>query len=432
MLTRPNLSPLAPSATPPSSGAASRDLSPEVVVNDVFLSPRVVDRRAFSELSGELKEIVERAAIERGAMIAALDQAGKSLQDLRSREQTQQVNLELALRALKSIEEKSARVEELLVRASDTARLFEAIDAKAESLVSAKLGVIEARLEALTAGATAKAEALEERIRRAGRELEQRVEAIRRDAQQITAPVHDGLLTLCERATLLASSQPGRGGLGELIAQGEKLRIDAERVIESLDKAHTHATESKLQTEEWIASAGTRLDQLAQRRAAIDADAQAIMMQMDRNLEIIRAGARGTQLDAADRAQQAIDAAHTSINALEARARTLRADAETTLTDLAPKAEIAAQALRDTIKQSHDAHNTTALAMRVLERTQGQVQGLLTKLEPWKGMLDENADAVPPVVRRMLDNVRGELSSVAGALRGAADRVDRAGDCPAI
>ncbi|MBY0312440.1 MAG: hypothetical protein K2W85_10245 [Phycisphaerales bacterium] len=432
MLTRPNLSPLAPSAAPPSSGAPSRDLSPEVVVNDVFLSPRVVDRRAFSELSGELKEIVERAAIERGAMIAALDQAGKSLQDLRSREQTQQVNLELALRALKSIEDKSARVEELLVRASDTAKLFEAIDAKAESLVSAKLGVIEARLEALTAGATAKAEALEERIRRAGRELEQRVEAIRRDAQQITAPVHDGLLTLCERATLLASAQPGRGGLGELIAQGEKLRIDAERVIESLDKAHTHATESKLQTDEWIASAGTRLDQLAQRRAAIDADAQAIMMQMDRNLEIIRAGARGTQLDAADRAQQAIDTAQASINALEARARTLRADAETTLSDLAPKAEIAAQALRDTIKQSHDAHNTTALAMRVLERTQGQVQGLLTKLEPWKGMLDENADAVPPMVRKMLDNVRGELSSVAGALRGAADRVDRAGDCPAI
>lgn len=431
MLTRPNVSQLAPSAAP-TSGAPSRDLSPEVVVNDVFLSPRVVDRRAFSELSGELKEIVERAAIERAAMIAALDQAGKSLQDLRSREQTQQVNLELALRALKSIEEKSARVEELLVRASDTAKLFEAIDAKADGLVSAKLSVIEARLDALTAGATAKAEALEERIRRAGKELEQRVEAIRRDAQQITAPVHDGLLTLCERATLLASSQPGRGGLGELIAQGEKLRIDAERVIESLDKAQTHATESKLQTEEWIASAGTRLDQLAQRRAAIDADAQAIMMQMDRNLEIIRAGARGTQLDAADRAQQAIDAAQSSINALENRARTLRADAESTLSDLAPKAEIAAQTLRDTIKQSHDAHNTTALAMRVLERTQGQVQGLLAKLEPWKGMLDENADAVPPVVRKMLDSVRGELSSVAGALRGAADRVDRAGDCPAI
>lgn len=430
MLTRPNLSPLAVAAGP--AGTPASDRSPEVVVGEVFLSPRVVDRRAFSELSGELKEIVERAAIERAAMIAALDQAGKSLQDLRSREQTQQVNIELALRALKSIEEKSGRVEELLARASDTARLFEAIDAKADNLIDAKLGLIEARLDSLTAGATAKAEALEERIRRAGKELEQRVEAIRRDAQQISAPVHDGLLALCERATLLASAQPGRGGLGELIAQGERLRIDAERTIESLDQAHANASASRTQTEEWIASAGARLDQLAERRAAIDADAQAIMMQMDRNLEIIRAGARGTQLDAADRAQQAIDAAQASINALEARARSLRADAETALGDLAPKAELAAHTLRETIKQSQDAHNTTALAMRVLERTQGQAQLLLAKLEPWKGMLDENSEAVPPMVRRMLDGVRGELAGVAGALRGAADRVDRAGDGPAI
>ena len=41
--------------------------APEVVVNGVFLSPRVIDRRAYGELAGELRDLVERSAAERGA-----------------------------------------------------------------------------------------------------------------------------------------------------------------------------------------------------------------------------------------------------------------------------------------------------------------------------------------------------------------------------
>ncbi len=427
MLTRS--SPPSSTAATPSAGSPA---APEVVVNEVFLSPRVVDRRAFAELAGELREVVERAAIERAAMIAALDQAGRSLQDLRSREQTQQVNLELALRALKTIDEKSQSAEALIARAGDTAKLIEAIDARADGLVAAKVSAIEARLDTLTAAATAKAEALEERIRRAGRELEQRVEAIRRDAQQIAAPVQDGLLALCERAALLASAQPGHGGLGELIARGEQLRLDTDRTIRELDKVHDGSQSMRAEIDQWLAGASAHMDQLAQRRAAIDADAQAIMTNMERTLEVIRASVRGTQSDAASRAQQAIDAAQQSIAELESRARELRLSASATLDELAPKAEQAALALRETVRQAHDAHNTTGLAMKVLDRSHAQVQDLLARLEPWKGMLEQSADPVPAPVRRMLDGVRAELAGVAEAMRGAAARVQSASIDPAI
>lgn len=464
MLTRPYLSPSSPVAT--ASSAPARDGSPDVVVSEIFLSPRVVDRRAFSELSAELREIVERAAIERAAMVAALDQAGTSLQELRSREQSQQMNLELALRALKTIEEKSGKVEDLLGRAAETSKLFEALDAQADALMNGKLASMEARLDALSAGATAKAEALEERIRRAGKELEQRVEAIRRDAQQIAAPVQDGLLALCERATVLASTQPGRGGLGELITRGEQLRHDAERAVRELDAAHERSQIARGTTETWIGETQARLDAISKQRAAVDAETQSNAAQLERSLETIRATARATQTEAANHAQQSIDAARQimtqfersleslrdqagssrldaelrmrqaietaqkSIAELEARAASARRAAEASFDELAPRAEIAAAALRETIKQSQDAHNTTALAMRVLDRSQAQMQALMAKLEPWKSMLEEGADTVPAPVRKMLESVRADLAGVAGALRGAAERVDRAGADP--
>ena len=107
----------------------------EVVVNGVFLSPRVVDRRAYSELADELRELVRAAAGERSAITGALDQAGRATQEMRKQEQSQQGNIELAARALKTMDERTGRIEQLLAQATEQSRVFETLEQRAGNLI---------------------------------------------------------------------------------------------------------------------------------------------------------------------------------------------------------------------------------------------------------------------------------------------------------
>ena len=376
----------------PSNGSTGE--GPEVVVNGVFLSPRVVDRRAYGELAGELRDLVRGAAGERSAITSALDQAGRATQELRRQEQAQQGNIELAARALKAMDERAARIERLLAEATEQSRVFEKLEQHAGNLIDEKIGVLEARLGAVTSGATAQAEALEERVRRASRELEQRIENTRRDAQTIAGPASVALTLACERAASLAGT--GDGSLGDLIERGERLSEQAGNISRTLEDSTARVEKD---------------------RAAIR-EVEEIGQRVERNLEIVRSRLTQQQTECIARAQGAIDEAQRMAAQVSERAGEARGEGESAVAEL-----------RSVIQQSLDAHNTTALAIKVLGRSVEQAKGITERLEPWRGLIEGGSGGLPEPIRAMIETVRGELrgelAGIAGALRGAADRAER-------
>jgi chromosome segregation ATPase len=427
--------------------------SPEVVVGSgagVFLSPRVIDRRAYSEMSAELRDLVDRSASERASLAAALDQASRCAQDIRQREQSQNTNIELAARGLKTLDERLARVESLLARAEEQSAVFEQLESHAGSLIDAKINILEARLDAVQAAATAKTEALEERVRRASRELEQRIESIRSDAESIAGPAQQALSDVCKRAADLAGREPGMGGpparnsLGDMVERAESLAGEVERVTKTLhdgsqrleasrriaDEIDARQREIERQATELNAGLERSLEDVrtdvAAQHAALEgltsrakeslAEQQQII---ERNAEIVRSRLAQQQMEMVSRAQTAIDQAQASLQALEARAAETRGQSDAVLSEL-----------RAMLQQAADAHSTTELAIKILSSTMDQARATTAKLEPWRSVFEGNGQ-LPEPIRRLIESVRGELrtelSSIAGALRSAAERAERVG-----
>lgn len=358
----------------------------DAAVNGVFLSPRVVDRRAYGELAEDLRDLVRQASGERAAITGMLDQAGKTNQELRQREQSQQGNIELTARALKTMDERAARIERLLSQATEQSKVFEKLESQAGTLIDTKIQTLEARLEAVTAGATAQAEALEERVRRASRELEQRIEAIRRDATSIAGPAQEALERACDRAAKMAGS--GAGSLGDLVTRGERISETAGGI------AHTLET----------ATARVERD----RAAITEIEAKSLQLEQQQAASI-------------NKAREAIDGVQLMLAQVREQTSAARGDGASAVAEL-----------RAVIQQSMDAHNTTSLAIKVLAKAIEQAKNITDQLEPWRAVLDGHEPGrMPEPIRRLIEGVRGELtgelSSIAGALRAAAESADRTG-----
>jgi ElaB/YqjD/DUF883 family membrane-anchored ribosome-binding protein len=395
---------------------ASVNGSADTTAAGVFLSPRVIDRRAYNELSGELRQLVERSSAERSGLVAALDQAGRAAQDLIRRENAQNGNIELAARALKALDDRTARVETLLVKVEEQSRLFEQLENRAGNLIDSKVQMLESRLEAIQSAAASKTEALEERIRRVSRELEQRIEAIRRDAHSIAGPAQEALTGLCQRATAILGREPGSaapsadGSLGNIVQRAEALTDEVQRVAKTLEDGS-----ERLELSRRLAA------ELTVRQQEIEGRTEELRTNVERNLEIVRSRLMQQQTELVERSQAVVDGAQEHVQRLEVQAAEAREAGARAFNDL-----------RSSIQQSIDAHNTTTLAIKILNTSIDQAKVLSTQLEPWRGLLDGSGSGqLPLAIRRMIEGVRGELtselSSIAGALRSAADKAERAG-----
>jgi hypothetical protein len=453
----------------------------QVVVSDVFVSPRVVDRRAYAELAGELRELIAQAAHERLALVAGMDQAGRASDDFRAREAAQAVNLDLCAKAIKRIDERAAKVESVLAQASDVGKLIATIEEKTGRILESKIQAMEARAAAIQAAATAHTQALEERLKRATRELEQRIEAIRRDAESIVSPSAERLTALCDRAARIVGREPGEpGGGGGSVADGSMLGLIlraealAEKTagaIDHMDRVRVQAEGEKTELDAWIAASRTRLDEVHARWKQIEAmsgelagrshaSAEELRVKLELTAAVVRqsldqavSAAQGageqavakirleaeralgqtqallTQLE--DRvAGSRLEAAELS-RSIEQRTASMRTSVEASLLEVKPQADAALADLREAVRQSHAAHNTTGLALKLLEKASGSAGEMLERLRPWEGVLTgATAGDLPGPVRKIIENVKREmqadLSSIASALRVAAARAERA------
>ncbi len=209
---------------------------------------------------------------------------------------------------------------------------------------------------------------------------------------------------MCDRAAMLAGRDGSAGGaaapgsLGDLIARGERLVERAEGATAKLDGVGTLVERSR-----------EEIDQM-----------ETLGLRVERNMEIVRARLAQQQHESIAQAQEAMDQAQRTMGEVAAQAARVRGEGS-----------VALEELRSIIQQSQDAHNTTSLALKVLNKALDQANQVKAQLEPWRGMLDgAESGKAPEAIRRMIDGVRGELTgelaSIAAALRSAADRAERA------
>lgn len=403
---------------------------PEAVVESVFLSPRVVDRKAFGEMSGELRGLVERAAAERNAIAGSLEQALGAVKHVRESEASQAGNLALAAKALKGLDERIAKATKLIESAEAAAAGVRELESQSERIIQDKLAALEARIQAAQAAAQARAEALEERLRSANRDIEQRIDALRRDAASM---VGANVTALHEGVAKAEALTTGPNALKTLVERGETVRMSAESAMRRLEDVQTIAASSR-------ETMSGLLSELASVMGRVDAQRETLGVEADRvrtackeagaNIDQRLLAAQGIAMSVAEDARRAADEAILEIKPrVEAAAREV-ADAATDATRVVGEVHQSAEQLQGLIKQAYDAHNTSSISLRLIEKSTTQVQGLLKSLEPWRVWMDGTPGAQTPApVQGLVDIVRrelrGELSQIATALRTAAMTAER-------
>jgi len=85
--------------------------------DEVFLSPRVIDQRAFEEFSGALKTLVRDAAQHKAALESSSVEVKELGQQLRDATKDLQAKVETAVRVVPTLDQRVARAEEAAARA---------------------------------------------------------------------------------------------------------------------------------------------------------------------------------------------------------------------------------------------------------------------------------------------------------------------------
>jgi predicted phage tail protein len=350
---------------------------------EVFLSPRVVDKAAFDDFAAALRDLVDRAASHADPLREVTERAERTLTLIREAAARQQSRLDLALKTLAALEERSAHVERMLQRAADLADIVERFGDQADHIMTAKLSEFATRVQSESQSAAGRLAVLEERLAQTEAEAARRLDRI------------------VERLGL----RPERDENGEPT-------FDLPGLVKRAEVAHSTAAAAAYRLETACESAEARSRQLAEsaERAAAAAE---------------EARARHESLDAELR--QSVALCREADEAIRTRAETLRALTETPLAELKARVDETVDTLKATIEH---AERSCELGYQVLSRqltAVSELRSLLSAVEPWRPLLldhaadraDQSPPPLPPQLEQVVAAVRARLASDLGALAGA-------------
>ncbi|MEQ8769369.1 MAG: hypothetical protein RIB60_02550 [Phycisphaerales bacterium] len=294
-------------ATPNGSQSATM-LAAEGVIEEVFLTPRVLDQGAFTEYARSLEDLIRRAGEQsktldtaRSGVREITEKTGKAGRELGAR-------LDLANNLLRAIDERAKQAEQKLIAAeqhlADVGQLDERVDARVEDAVA---GIIE-KIEAAGDAQLARCEKIEQRLHAAERaarttaanaaativQLEERVQAIQARAeaiaeqsdlarQSLEVRSRELLDEIDSRAEALSSRFEGAEELAAqmrvLVKEGEDgatlaARIEqaagrAERIAAQLDDLTATADTARNMLDDSVKTAGERVGTLEERAETV-------------------------------------------------------------------------------------------------------------------------------------------------------------------
>ncbi len=285
---------------PPLSG-----LPGDPALREIFLSPRVVDREAFNDFSGSLKKLIEQASGHNDVLRQATTEANSAHQQLRDLASKHTAKFELAARALQSLDERSAKAEQMLLAVQEAALSLDTFKGEAQRIVQESVRLFDQHVSQ----ALAKAGELTEHAARGAWAV------IEADAAALLARVQGSAKALDDRAALAESRlEAARSAMAEYEARAlARIEARAEELRKGGDDA-ARRVELLIETVEHRAAQARRLVEELERQALgrVEARADEAHLRMDQALAQSALLAEQTQA----RAEQACKA----VGELEAQA----------------------------------------------------------------------------------------------------------------
>ncbi|MBX3365639.1 MAG: hypothetical protein KF866_12855 [Phycisphaeraceae bacterium] len=433
--------------------------------DDVFLTPRIIDRLAFEEYAQQLRGLIHQASGEGNALRHALlevksfDQSAKAITGELAR------RLEAVTRLIPAIDERLAKLEALATAAFDQAALARNVEIQVDELIARKLDAavqqmanvsasfdarcaeVESRLRGAWSSSTHDAEQaaamLAQRVAQASAELESRM-------REQVAPAESRLVEASRLAQALLERVEGSlPQLQERIEQaGMQIDERLHRVTTGLEK---RIEQIKAEVAVATGPAITNLNLLCHRavdvlgidpRAAVDADAPPahpgsltdIVLRAEHAIEHAAGMAQQVEqerrhLEACagrlDRLRQAAHDAERACERIEAILAHRRADiaavaaipGEQELADLAQRATELRDIMADAANHHRAAERAAARTTEALARS----EALTARLRELEAMMD----LAESRVRDAMTDAQRQVGEVDGAIAGAAAHMHR-------
>lgn len=242
--------------------------SAEGQTQELFLSPRVLDRRAFDVFADSMRELIERAADETAKLALAAGKADAAQQTLAQEGARLEARHAAALASAQLVH----------AQAEDAKRLIHGVEESALRLRTLEMatarGVEEARkrLDELTRTAEARLAQLVDAATERLDELERRASEAHARAEAMASVGAVGLLgSLCARAeTLTASTPEAMGpGLADLVARAERTRAWTKDAMSDLDQLREQCMHVRQMVGDTILQLCDAADRSADRSTAI-------------------------------------------------------------------------------------------------------------------------------------------------------------------
>ena len=152
-----------------------------LAAEDIFLTPRVVDRRSFEEYSATLRELIESASAQHTTLLDAATRARSTSEGVEKIAGALNQRLTAAQQVLPSLDERLGRIEKLLATAVDAAKVNERVarevDQHLDATLEDRLGSIERRVAEVAVRLERRLDEVEQRANRASEQAERAIDA---------------------------------------------------------------------------------------------------------------------------------------------------------------------------------------------------------------------------------------------------------------
>lgn len=229
----------------------------------VFLSPRVIDQKAFDDLAGTLRRLIDQAEHAGKELASRVEQVASAKQDQAKSTEQLQERLRLSARMLKAFQSQIVRTEGAIEGLTTHEEKVHAVEHHAEQAADAAQHRIDAAMDAAMERLNQR---LEERIatalERLDREIDARAERVRRIAAEVDAlaPAADRLTEVAEQAEITVVSMSHRVAT---------LAVDLAERGETIEQLIDRAGASTKQLDENLRSSVEQIDQFVERSGRV-------------------------------------------------------------------------------------------------------------------------------------------------------------------
>lgn len=274
-------------------------------VQDVFLSPRVIDREAFNDYSGTLRRLIEEAAHQTEALKAAAAEAAQAQTALRETAARHQGRADNVTRALAAIDQRLAETDRLAQVAEQTRRGIQAASTEAQAALTARTDELAARLDAAAVAAT-------ETVRRAEHGSTEAVMNLVSSAERKLTQVEAKLIEFKPRtatgapaalpAPASAAAVPTAGGpakpadegatlerLQQLLAALTAERERADARASQLKALCDQAERTRLNLSDSLAAASAQAESAARNAKSVTAQTETVVVRLARVIDAMQA-----------------------------------------------------------------------------------------------------------------------------------------------